>query len=216
MCPNHCSFVYAMFFSPPVSVVAPYHTWSPSFDITQAHLQTLWCLSEHAVTTQVLSPASVSGEAAAGNICKATGLDTQGKLTGHTGQLYLKVFKYNQDILYISLNYFWFHSLPILAIFLRFFKGTCLTRVSLQFKWYYNLNISRLICVYLVCVKWWSSQHVKWPIQTVSPPRLVFFWSALVQVCVFLLFCQRNLLIKNADSSLSLFSLMPQKTCGSM
>lgn len=69
--------------SPHLSVlwhrITPGH--SLSFDITQAHLQALWRFSEHAATTQVLSPASVSGEAAAGNTCKATCLNTRGKLS---------------------------------------------------------------------------------------------------------------------------------------
>lgn len=36
----------------------------------------------------------------------------------------------------ISINYCWFCCLSILAMFLAFFKGTCLTGVGLQFKWY--------------------------------------------------------------------------------
>lgn len=68
-----------MFFSPCIGIVGSYHTWSPSFDITYAHLQALWCIYEHAVTIQVLSPASVSGEAAAGNTRKATRFITQSK-----------------------------------------------------------------------------------------------------------------------------------------
>lgn len=61
------------------SIVGPYHTWSPSFDITHSHLQALWCFSEHTGIIQVLSPASVSYEAAVGNTCKATCSITQSK-----------------------------------------------------------------------------------------------------------------------------------------
>lgn len=118
---------------------------------------------------------------------------------------------------YISINYFWFHRLSLLAKFLRFLKGTCLTRVGLQFKWYllsfkYQQTHVGLFSVYEKMIK--PTRQGAHPRQSVLPTealsdlhwfKFVFYffcvreicWSKkLICLCLYFSSCSGRLLIQ--------------------